>query len=200
MKLPDLYLGTQKLLNPMQFAVGPLDALGVTVHYTADGTVTQTVDALKKAGLGYHVIIDRDGMVYQTTYLSQRVHHAGEASWLGKSPNRHHVAVAVSSWGVVGLKDKKYTTWAGREIPATEVARRKGNLGPGDYNWHAATGAQERALLMFLRWCVMKGISPDAVCGHDECATPKGRKADPGGVLSLTMAEVRNVLKSKPGS
>lgn len=200
MKLPDLYSGTHKLGNPLEFGKGPLDALGVTVHYTADGSVDRTVKSLREAGLGYHLIIDRDGTVFQATYLSQRVNHAGEAMWLGHSPNRHHVAVAIDSWGAVALKDKKYRAWTGLEIPEIEVCRRPGNLTAGDYHWHKATMAQERSLLMFLRWCVAKGISPDAVCGHDECAIPKGRKADPGGVLSFTMSELRRVLKTKPGS
>lgn len=200
MKFPDCYPMATKLYNGMEFAKGILDASGVTVHHTGDTGVDRTMRSLREVGLGYHIVIDREGGVHQLTFLSQRVNHAGEANWNGKSPNRHHLAVAVESWGAVTLKDKKFKAWTGLEIPATEVARRPGNLGPSDFHWHAATKRQEMALIGFLRWCVSKGIKPTEICGHDECALPKGRKSDPGGTLSMTMREVRNVVQTKPGS
>lgn len=198
--IPDLYPKTQKLVNPMEFATGKMVPSGVTVHYTADGSARKSIAALKGAGLGYHIIIDRDGTVYQTCYLTQSVYHAGKAMWNGRSPNRHHLAVAVVSWGAVTLKDGNYRAWTGMPLPREEVQRREGNLGSGDYHWHVCTRPQENALLAFLRWAVSKGIKPEDVCGHDECAIPKGRKADPGGVLSLSMLELRDALKNKPGS
>jgi len=198
--LPDLYPGMKKLVDPLAMSTGRMKASGVTVHYLAEVNVEAAIASLRKEGLGYHVIIDRDGKLYQTCYFSHKVAHAGVAKWNGKSPNSHHVAVAVASWGAVGLKDKKFFSWAGHQIPAGEVARRPGNLGNQLYHWHAATQTQEATLMMFLRWCVSKGISPKDVCGHDECAIPAGRKADPGGVLTWTMKELRDVLSQKPGS
>lgn len=198
--IPDLYPRTQKLVNPMEFATGKMVPSGITIHYTADGDAKKSIAALKGAGLGYHIIIDRDGTVYQTCYLSQSVDHAGKALWNGRSPNRHHIAVAVVSWGAVNFKDGKYTAWTGMPLPKAEVQRREGNLGPGEYHWHVCTRAQEDALFAFLRWAVSKGIKPEDVCGHDEAAIPKGRKADPGGVISKSMKEIRDVLATKPGS
>lgn len=198
--IPDLYQRTQKLVNPMEFATRKMVPSGITVHYTGDGSAQAAIKALKGAGLGYHIIIDRDGTVHQTCYLSQSVHHAGKALWNGKSPNRHHLAVAVVSWGAVLLKNGEYQAWTGMPLAKAEVQRRQGNLGAGDYHWHVCTRQQETALMAFLRWAVSKGISPDDVCGHDEAAIPKGRKADPGGVLSFSMKELRDALKTKPGS
>jgi N-acetyl-anhydromuramyl-L-alanine amidase AmpD len=129
MMLPDIYKGAQKLVTPLAMSAGPmLDVEGVTVHHTADTNVTRLIESLKAEGLGYHIIIDRDGTVIQTTYHSQRVNHAGTAKWLGHSPNRSHVAVSIVSWGSVTKKGNRYFAWNGAEVVATQVANRKGNL------------------------------------------------------------------------
>jgi len=200
MMLPDIYRGTQKLITPLAMTAGPMtDVRGVTVHHTADNNLQRVIDDLKAQGLGYHIIIDRDGTVVQTTYLSQRVNHAGVAKWRDVSPNREHVAVSLISWGAVTKKANRYYAWNGSEVVMSQVANRKGNLNDQFYYWHAASDAQEKALMTFLRWCQMRGLDRLDFCGHDECALPSGRKSDPGGVLSKTMAEIREELATKPG-
>lgn len=201
MMLPDIYRGTQKLVTPLAMTAGPMSEVrGVTVHHTADNNLQRVIDSLKAQGMGYHIIIDRDGTVVQTTYLSQRVNHAGVAKWNGVSPNRQHIAVALVSWGAVSRQGKKYVAWNGSEIVASQVAHRRGNLTEDLYYWHIASPAQEAQLLTFLRWAIMRGLDREDFCGHDECALPEGRKSDPGGVLSKTMAEIRAELTSKPGN
>ena len=107
--LPDIYRGTQKLISPLSMSAGPmLSVEGVTIHHLADVKVGRVIDSLLAEGLGYHVIIDRDGTVIQTTYFSQRVNHAGTAKWRDCSPNREHIAVSLASWGTVKIQDKKY--------------------------------------------------------------------------------------------
>lgn len=201
MILPDIYRGTDKLVNPLAMSAGPMnDVKGVTVHHTADTNVQRVIDSLKAQELGYHIIIDRDGTVIQTTYMGHRVNHAGSATWLDASPNRHHVAVALVSWGSVQKKDGQFQAWNGAQVVATQVAKRPGNLGPQEYYWHVATDAQEKELIQFLRWAMWRGLDRESFCGHDECALPKGRKSDPGGVLSKTMAQIREELATKPGN
>jgi len=198
--LPDIYRGTQKLISPLSMSAGPmLSVEGVTIHHLADVKVGRVIDSLLAEGLGYHVIIDRDGTVIQTTYFSQRVNHAGTAKWRGASPNREHIAVSLASWGTVKIQDKKYYAWNGSEIPAAQVAKRPGNLSNTLYHWHIATEAQEKSLVAFLRWCMTRGLKRENFCGHDECALPAGRKSDPGGVLSMTMTELRDKLGEAPG-
>jgi N-acetyl-anhydromuramyl-L-alanine amidase AmpD len=200
MMLPDIYRGTQKLISPLSMSAGPMiDVEGVTIHDTADIKVGRLIDSLVSDGLGYHIIIDRDGTVIQTTYFSQRVNHAGVAKWNGASPNRQHIAVSLVSWGAVSFKDKKYYAWNGSEVPGIQVAKRKGNVNETVYNWHAATAEQEKSLMTFLRWCLLRGIKRENICGHDECALPSGRKSDPGGVLSMSMAQLRERLGEAPG-
>lgn len=190
-KFPDLYPWVHKLVSPTAFSLGPLIPLGVCVHYLADRNIDRAIQSLKDGDLGYHLIIDRSGKIYQTTYFNLKVNHAGVAEWNGLSPNRNFIAIAIASWGYLGDDNK---AWNGDIIDSKEVAIRKGNLGPKVMRWDAATQAQETALINCLSWLVSKGISVKNICGHDESAKPVGRKQDPGGVLSRTMVEMRVLL------
>ncbi len=187
MALPEFYTLASKIIEPEKNLVAPFDASGVTVHYTATKNFEQAHKALMDRGLNYHFIIERDGAIIQTAKLTHSVYHAGKAMWNGKSPNRHHIAIALVSWGRV---EPDGTTWAGTKISQGEIEKRRG------LHWHVATGAQEASLINLCRWLVCLGINPQEICGHDECAIPNGRKIDPGGVLSMGMVKLRSLLHS----
>lgn len=204
MAFPELYDHADALYKLDELAQGPLPSgavRGVTIHYSAERELEATVRALKGIGndrvsLGYHLLIDRDGTATQLTRFSKRVYHAGKASWLGYAPNAAHISVALLSHGMLqsGGVLGGFRTWAGHPVPTSDVAHRPNNINGRMAYWDAATREQELALLRFLRWCVAQGIHPSAICGHDECATPLGRKVDPGGVLSCTMTQLRALL------
>ncbi len=189
--IPEVYPYAQKLVTPLAMGTGKMVPRGVVVHYLADRNAERAMAALKAGGLGYHLIIGRDGAVCQTTHLNLAVNHAGEASWQKASPNRHFLAVALVSWGLLSAKEGKLLAWNGSQVGPHEAAKRPGNVAKGEEWWDIATAPQEAALRRFLGWVVERGIDPKMICGHDECALPKGRKPDPGGVLSKTMREVR---------
>lgn len=167
---------------------------GITIHHTADPDVDRVVRSLREQRLAYHLIIAADGTVIQTAWLNRRVDHAGAATWRGKSPNKHHIAIAVASWGRLTEEPAGVMrSWSGAVVDRGQVVARKDVFGK-PARWHAATPAQEATLLAALRFFVAAGIAPADVCGHDECALPKGRKDDPGGVLSRTTGELRTLL------
>lgn len=192
--IPRLYHGATTILTPDLMGQGAMRPNGVTVHYTGGRDVLRTRKALIQQGLGYHLVIARDGEVVQFTYLDTRVYHAGKAKWNGESPNRTHVAIAVESYGVLSREKSGYKSWNGDFVPVDKVIIRQGNFNRTEHAWDGATRAQEQSLFAILKWFVSFGIDAKNICGHDECAIPLGRKVDPGGVLSMTMAEVRKSL------
>lgn len=163
--------------------------VGVTVHYTADRKLDRSIKSLISQNLGYHILIDRVGMVYQLAAFDGRLWHAGKATWNDYSPNRAHIAVAVLSYGLLTKTRDGFKNWINEPIPPQEIAIRRRNA------WDAATQQQEESLVAFLRWSVDNGIDPDMVCGHSECCIPSGRKIDPGGVLEKTMDAIRDDLR-----
>lgn len=157
---------------------------GITVHYTADDSLERSINSLRVANLGYHILIDRYGVCHQAALFTEHVYHAGKALWLGNRPNSTHIAVSLVSWG----KLSHGKSWRGDVIPESEITERQGG------QWHKATEAQETALMDLLKWLVGQGIDSRHICGHDECAIPPGRKVDPGGILQMTMADYRRFL------
>jgi N-acetyl-anhydromuramyl-L-alanine amidase AmpD len=190
-----IYPGASVILTPEAMQTGKFKpaAKGVTVHYTGDPDVERVNRTLLAAGLGYHLVIGKDGRVYQFTYLDGAVAHAGKAMWCGLSPNRTHIAIALASWGFL-IEDPQDSgslmSWSGAKLKKSEARERHGLRG-GLKWWDHATAKQETALLVILKWMVGEGIEKWHVCGHDECAIPLGRKVDPGGVLTRTMSQIR---------
>ena len=162
---------------------------GITVHYTAGGTATSSIDYLRKTALRYHLLIDRSGAVYQLVYLDRKVNHAGVSSWLGHSPNSNHIAIAVANWGKL---DDQHFTWTRKSLPSDQVVCRPYNNRDAKAYWEACSEDQEESLLTALKFlCKHDGINPENICGHDESTA---RKIDPGGCLSLTMKEIRDTV------
>lgn len=172
--------------------------LGVTVHYTANRSVSRTVAELVANGLGYHLTIDRSGSATQMISFDKTCYHAGRAVWRGLSPNHNHLAVSLVSWGYLSVSKRGvFTSYSGAVLPQNEVAHRPDNIGGLKLMWDAATPAQVSTLINVLRFCMTSfSIGPENICGHDECAMPVGRKMDPGGVLPFTMKELREILAS----
>lgn len=196
-RFPQFYPAVKSIIEPEQYSAGQIIGsrpLGVVVHDTADRDLVRVRRSLKEQGLGYHLLIDRDGKVIQLCYFDRRANHAGNADWKKYSPNRWFASVSLASWGklekVKGPDGPSFQAWNKSVLDPAEVVYRVGADGKKSY-WDAATPAQETALLEVLRWFVAMGVDAENVCGHDECALPKGRKSDPGGVLSRPMAAWR---------
>lgn len=207
-KFPSVYPLVSKVIEPHSMAAGKFLGSrphGVTVHYTADMNLSRVIASLRGRTLGYHLLIDRDGKVIQTSYLDSKVNHAGPSKWHDESCNKWHAAIAIMSWGEVKKEGGKiYSAWNGakledKDVDGQDIVERPSNVKGVKAFWQAATKAQEETLLQMLRWFMTQGIDPRKICGHDEAAIPPGRKIDPGGVLSMTMPELRNRLCAEVG-
>jgi len=163
--------------NPF-LGLGPT---GITVHYAADNDIDRIKRAMKSASIGYHLLITKDGKIHQTSRLDKTVYHAGKALWQRKSPNRCHIAIALVSWGRLN-SDKK--SWNGELVE--DAIFREG------FWWDSATKEQEDSLVKLCKYFRDKiRIPTDSIAGHDEVCIPKGRKIDPGNVMSFDMEELR---------
>ena len=163
--------------NPF-LGLGPT---GITVHYTADNDFERVKRAMKAEVIGYHLVITKDGKIHQTSRLDKTVDHAGKALWQRQSPNRCHIAISIVSWGKLNSEKK---SWNGELCPAAIM--RNGA-------WYdSATSEQEESLVKLCKYFRDKIRLPfDSIAGHDEVCIPKGRKVDPGNVMSFDMEALR---------
>jgi N-acetyl-anhydromuramyl-L-alanine amidase AmpD len=174
---------------------------GLVVHFSAGSSMKSTMDWGR--GQGYLFLgIDKAGKVYQTNALNEWGHHAGVSSWpgLGSSVSSKLVGVEIDNAGkLTPISGGKYKSWFGKVFDEKDVRHvtNEANRIAGTYEKY--TEAQEEALIELCLWLKRNhptAFSFDYVVGHDEVATPKGRKNDPGGALSMTMPQLRATLKA----
>lgn len=169
---------------------------GIVVHYTAGPSLKAAISELKLRSLAYHFIITRDGVIYQTANCNQKTAHAGISEWRGCYCNSEFIGVALDSWGLLRLREGKVYAWPRNYSLEIQAEVNVTNVNGRQEYWEAATDPQEKSLWLLLRALLNEySISPDLVCGHDECAIPAGRKCDPGGILPA-MASIREALKN----
>ncbi len=179
---------------------------GAVVHYTAGRY--EKGDASAAATMRYgaasycYFCISTTGKVYQGAPLDQWGSHAGDSKWsgLGRWVSQYLVGIEICSAGLLKETQQGLMPWWGRPAVPEALARKAvtgANINQAGW-YHAYTPEQETALEALLLWLHAAGpetFSLDLVLGHDEVATPAGRKNDPGGALSVTMPELREKLK-----
>jgi len=174
---------------------------GLVVHFTA-GRCDTEADAVgtmrwgKDMGYAFWGM-GPTGKLYQSHALDTWGHHAGVSAWpgLGTSVSRFMHGIEIACAGKVDSSGK---SWFGvtYDKSRTRTVKAKDNIQSGNYVKY--TEAQEKALIDLCLWLKRndpEGFDFDLVLGHDQVCSPKGRKSDPGGSLSMTMPELQKRLK-----
>ena len=151
----------------------------------------------KKNGYTY-ICMEENGDVYfpysekdgkKVASFWKHGYHAGHSS------HKDHVGLEVMCSGKLQKTSKGFETWYGEKINPKQVryVEAKDNVKSGWYETY--TPEQEQAIIglcLFLKRNYPT-FSFNNVLGHDEVA-PR-HKNDPGGALSMTMPELRKLLK-----
>lgn len=185
--------------------------LGAVVHFTAgrDGAA-KTIDGGIKNGFAY-VCIQKDGKMVQAHPISRWGYHAGESAWnkfakkLVGSVSDDLIGIEINNAGrVTPQANGTFKTWFGTYLKVDQVRYTPGKANQLKGWYERYTPEQEETLIEFLLW--LKSQAPDIfdfdfVLGHDEVSGPAGigrwRKNDPGAALSMTMPELRELLKRR---
>lgn len=179
---------------------------GAVIHFTAgragsEDDARATFDWLQRNGLKAVVIGPLGKCYFPHDWESKWGPHAGKSYHpaLGDGVSRYLVGFEVACEGKLELRDGKFYSWFGSVVPRERVntyTQRVGNIEAGHYA--AFTPQQIERLVELL--CYLKdkysSFDFDLVVGHDEVATPKWRKNDPGGSLGMTMEQFRSYLKA----
>lgn len=184
---------------------------GAIVHFTSGWARTEQ-DAINtlKGGLknGYaFFMIGPTGKVYQAHPLNRWGSHAGESKWpgLGSNVSQKLVGIEIACAGKVKeVSEGLYKTWFGQSLDSSQVreSQETDTIEKGFY--HTYTLEQELALIDLLVWLYLNNpmvFNVDYILGHCEVAGKKGlgywRKNDPGASLSMTLPELRGLVKNK---
>lgn len=160
----------------------------VVMHYTAGASAESSINFWKSKaakGASAHVVIDRDGTVYQCRRFDRTCGHAGESRWRDPKTGIEYEGLNSCSIGIelanAGDNERLARRWS--KMPMVWAAHRNG--GPEKY-WEAYNPKQLASAVVVVR-ALVRRYKLDDVTGHD-CIAPE-RKADPG--PAFPMRELR---------
>lgn len=148
----------------------------LVIHFTAGASAQSSIDWWRKLGTGVcaHLVIDRDGTVYQCRPFNVTAGHAGISDWTDPTTGRSFHNLNSCSIGIeLANGGDSYPTKFSTLPPVT--ARHK-NGGP-ETEWEQYTPAQLAACSEISKLLVDR-YHLDDVVGHDDIAP--SRKTDPG--------------------
>lgn len=170
--------------NKVKFNQGNLDTL--IVHYTAGRSAESSANYLQRPDVkaSAHLVIGRNGEIYQLVPFNIISWHAGESNYGGRSwYNNYSIGIELDNAGALTKTGNEYQSWFGRKYAQSEVMqsvhRNESDLG----FWHIYTEKQlemneEITSLILGKY---KGIVN--ILGHEEISPD--RKQDPGPAFPL---------------
>lgn len=159
-------------------------------HFTAGATALSSIEFWRTPeaqGASAHIVIDRDGTIFQCRPFNRTCGHAGapgKARWqdpktgiMYGTPNAYGIGIEIANAGDNESLTRRYT-----ELPLISAAHRNN---PGSIKrWEQFT-AEQIAASMEMAQVLTKRYNLDDITGHD-CIAPE-RKDDPGPAFPMRM-------------
>jgi N-acetylmuramoyl-L-alanine amidase len=160
----------------------------IVIHYTGGSSAESSVRSLcnPNSKASAHLVIGRDGTVFQLVPFNQVAWHAGKSQHdeTGRQGmNKYSIGIELDNAGALTKKDDDhYISWFGRSYPAKDVIAGVHRNESNTRYWHMYTDVQ---IAVCLEICRLLSISYPIkyVLGHEEISP--GRKIDPGPAFPL---------------
>ncbi len=167
-----------------RFADGALDTL--VMHFTAGSSVTSSVRHMckKSAKASAHLVIGRDGSIFQLAPFNIITWHAGHSSWNGRQGlNNYSLGIELDNAGeLTDNGNGRYLSWFNRAYTEDEVYYGQHRNRHEPSFWHTYTEVQiEKTFEVCQLLCDIYRLKQ--ILGHEEIAP--GRKLDPGPAFPL---------------
>lgn len=150
----------------------------LVIHYTAGATAISSINYWRKLANGVcaHLVIDRDGTIYQCRPFNRTCGHAGVSRWVDPNTGKKYTGINSCSIGIELANGGDSTDLISRYsyLPPVKAQHRNGGK---ERRWEAYPQAQLDALEQVARLLVAR-YRLDDITGHD-CIAPE-RKSDPG--------------------
>lgn len=189
---------------------GPLEALRfIVMHYTAGGSGSASRDYMmlspreKQKRLGAskpvyasaHLVVDRDGAIWQIVPFNLKARHAGVSVWKGlNSLNRFSIGIEIANYGWLDRQgDGSYKRSDTPRFAAEDVTVGPMPGGTEIKGWENYPLAQLDAVERVTRALLAKFPTIGEILGHQEISP--GRKFDPG--PAFPMQRFRNLVDSR---
>jgi N-acetylmuramoyl-L-alanine amidase len=198
MEIRDHWLfGDKVVLEETPNMGGGISPEYLVIHYTAGRSAESSVKHFKDPSVqvSAHVVIGREGGVWQVVPFNRRAWHAGESAWAGRvGMNGCSIGIELDNAGKLNRVGDKYQAWFGISYPESEVVHARHKDEHELAYWHAFTEKQiARGLEVATLLTRSYGLKD--ILGHDDIAP--GRKVDPG--PAFPMRSFRSYLFGRGG-
>jgi N-acetylmuramoyl-L-alanine amidase len=161
----------------------------VVMHFTYGASGRSSAEWFRNPdnpGSSAHVVIDRDGRIFQCVSLDREAWHAGKSSWRGlTSLNHHSFGIELANWGHLQRAGAGWASYTGQAIPSPYLAvHRNGNpdRSTTPIGWEPYPKPQLDVAVALVRALVAEyGVTE--IVGHDDIAPT--RKWDPGPAFDM---------------
>lgn len=151
----------------------------LVVHFTAGASAKSSIESMRSRGLSAHLVVDRDGTIFQCRPFNKTASHAGKSRWDDPNTGKHYellnsiaIGIEIANAG----NDSGALSWARKQPGFASIRARHRNGGPV-VEWEEFYQAQLDAVFAAAKACVLR-YHLDDITGHD-CIAPE-RKDDPG--------------------
>lgn len=156
----------------------------VVEHFTGGATARSSIEAMRDRGVSAHVVVERDGAIFQCVPFNRKAAHAGVSRW--RDPKTRTLYSSGAQLGgndvAIGIEianagnDPGALAWA-RKQPGFASIRARHPNGGAIVEWEAFAPVQ-LAAVQAITLALVNRYNLDDVTGHD-CIAPE-RKDDPG--------------------
>lgn len=170
----------------------------IILHYTAGRSAAAAVRTLTKPGSGVsaHLVIGRDGEVFQLVAFDMVAWHAGESEHGGrKGFNKYSIGIEIDNAGpLTRTGDGNFASWFGGSYPAADAIEGVHRNERVAKFWHRYSEKQIELVEEICAALIAQyGIT--TILGHEEIAV--GRKQDPGPAFPLDKLRNRLLLEKR---
>ncbi|MCP9762415.1 N-acetylmuramoyl-L-alanine amidase [Lacihabitans soyangensis] len=157
----------------------------IIIHFTAgrgaESSVAWFKDPMAKASA--HLVIGRDGKIYQLVDFNLKAWHAGVSRWTDTSGlNGNSIGIELDNPGRLTKVGDKYLSWFKKEYPKENVIEATHKHEKTPTYWYEYTEAQIESCFEVCKLLLQKYNIQD-ILGHDDIAPY--RKNDPGPIFPM---------------
>jgi N-acetylmuramoyl-L-alanine amidase len=152
----------------------------IVIHYTAGASAISSVRYMANdlTPVSAHLVISREGMIYQMVDFETQAWHAGKSQMLGKTgQNAYSIGIELDNAGLLKEKDKRYYAWFGKRIPENQVVKLINPQTGFEAYWQTYTDIQLNTLKEICK-ILLNNYPFRRIVGHSEISL--SGKIDPG--------------------
>lgn len=181
----------ERVVSPYTNGTFSSDPSVTVMHFTYGATARSSAEWFRSSKnnrkASAHIVIGRDGQIFQCVDFDTGANHAGKSRWRGRAGlNRWSFGIELANWGYLEKRGGSWTSYTGKTISdAVEAVHKNGNPNGSitPIGWEPYPDVQIEAAIGIVQ-ALADRYGPQEIIGHDDIAPT--RKWDPGPAFDMS--------------